>query len=32
MPKDNLKGLAPVSGVEYIGVATVKEAIGALFD
>ncbi|MBI5560154.1 MAG: DNA repair protein RadA, partial [Deltaproteobacteria bacterium] len=31
LPKDNLKGMNPAGGIEAVGVATVKEAIDALF-
>jgi DNA repair protein RadA/Sms len=32
MPKDNLKGLKPPKGRALLGVATIEDAIGALFD
>ena len=32
MPKDNLKGLKTAKGRELLGVATIEDAIGALFD
>jgi DNA repair protein RadA/Sms len=32
MPKDNLKGLKKAKGKELMGVATIKEALAALFD